>query len=404
MRNFHPKNLVLTALSAILLISSYSCSGGGAALIAGGGIDGTGIISTGIIAAFGSIFVNGSEFDTSVAVVIIDGEEIGTGDEFVLKNLDVGRLVTVEGSLGEDDESFFAERVIYSDNVEGPVESIISIDAKTREIVVLGQTVILNVNTSFKNTGFDTIALEDVVEVSGFYDDTGTIWATYIGKTGVLTPGLEVEVTGYVSNLHTNLKTFTINDLKIDYLLADMSGLPGDVLREGLLVEVDGSLDESGIILLAATVAAGDDLDIENADQIEIAGFVTEVVTTSEFRVDNQIVIIDPEALFVDGSQEDIAPGVKLEAEGSLVDSILYAWEIEFWEPDQVEVEDVVTDITSLTEFTLGDQVIQTDEETVFDGGTPEDIEPGVLIEIKGVPTDLDYSIIIADKVSFEVE
>jgi hypothetical protein len=398
MKNLHPKNILYAIPTALFLMFSFSCSGGGGS-IAGGGIDGTGTIS-----GFGSIIVNGSEFDTSYAVIIIDGEEIGIGDEVALDNLDIGRVVNVEGSAGEDDESFVADRVIYSNNVEGPVESINSIDIKTKEIVVLGQTVILNVNTAFKGIDFETIALEDVVEVSGFFDDTGTIWATFIGKTGVFTPGLEVEVTGYVTNLDTGLMTFAINDLSVDYLSADTSSLPDGALTEGMLVEVDGSLDETGAVLLAATIESGDGRDAENADQLEIAGFVTALVSTAEFTVGNQLVIIDPEAIFVDGTQEDIAPGFKLEAEGSLVDGILHAWEIEFWEPDQVEVEGVVTNIVSSAEFTVGDQVVQTNENTVFDGGTPEDIELDVLIEIKGVPTDIDYSIIIADKVSFEQE
>ena len=402
MRTFHPKNLTLAALSALLLIFNLSCSDG--TTVAGGGIDGTGIISTGSVTAFGSIFVNGSEFDTSNAVIIVDGVEIGTGDEFVLDNLDVGMIVTVIGSPGEDDENFIADRITYNSNAKGPVESINIIDAKTREIIVLGQTVILNVNTEFKDTDFESVALDDVVEVSGLFDDAGTIWATFIGKTGVLTPGLEVEVTGYVANLDSDLMTFAINNLTVDYLFADTSGLPDGVLNEGMLVEVDGSLDETGAVLLASAVELDHGLDTENADQIEIAGFVTDVVSTSEFMVGNQAVIIDPEAIFVDGTQEDIIPGVKLEAEGSLVDGILHAWEVEFWEPDQVEVEDAVTDIVSPAEFTVGDQVVQTDANTVFDGGAPDDIEPGVLIEIKGVPTDIDYSIIIADKVSFEVE
>ena len=398
MQTFHPKNFALAAVSALLLIVSFSCSGGGGS-IAGGGIDGTGTIS-----GFGSIIVNGSKFDTSNAVIIIDGEEIGIGDEVVLDNLDIGRVVNVEGSPGEDDESFVANRVIYSNNVKGPVESINSIDAKTKEIVVLGQTVILNVNTDFKGTGFETIAIEDVVEVSGFYDDTGAIWATFIGKTGVLTPELEVEVTGYVSNLDDDLMTFAINNLIVDYLLADTSSLPDGILTEGMRVEVDGSLDETGAVLLAATIEPDDGRDAENADQLEIAGFVTALVSPSEFTVGNQVVFIDPQAIFVDGTPEDIIPGVKLEAEGSLIEGILHAWEVEFWEPDQVEVEDLVTDIISPAEFTVGDQVVQTNENTVFDGGTPDDIEPGVLIEIKGVPIDIDYSIIIADKVSFEKE
>ena len=399
MKNFHPKNIASAALSALLLLFSFSCGGGGGSTFAGGGIDGTGTIS-----AFGSIIVNGSEFDTSNAIIVIDGVVKGTGDDVVLENLDVGRVVIVEGSPGADDESFVADRVKYSDNVEGPVENINSIDIKTKEIVVLGQTVILNVNTEFKNTGFEAIALDEVVEVSGLYDDTGTIWATFIGKTGVLTPGLEVEVTGYVSNLDAGLKTFAINDLTVNYQSADTSGLPDGVLNEGMRVEVDGSLDESGAELVATIIEPDDGLDDKNADLLEIAGFVTDVASPTEFTVGSQVVIIDPEAVFVDGTQEDITPGVKLEAEGSLVDSILYAWEIEFWEPDQVEVEDVVTDIVSPAEFTVGDQLVQTDEHTVFDGGTPDDIEPGVLIEIKGVPTDIDYSIIIADKVSFEEE
>ena len=92
----------------------------------------------------------------------------------------------------------------------------------------------------------------------------------------------------------------------------------------------------------------------------------------------------------------------KLEAEGSLEDGILFAWEVEFWEPDQIEVEGLVTNIVSPSEFTVGNQVVQTDAETVYEGGTPGDIALGVNIEIKGVPVDIARSILVADKVSFE--
>ena len=114
--------------------------------MAGGGIGGTGVISTGRITAFGSVEVNGTEFDTSNAEIIINGVEIGVGDDFVPDNLELGMVVTVEGRI-EDDESFVADRVIYSANVIGPVEDISDIDATTKEIVVLGQTVIVNVIT-----------------------------------------------------------------------------------------------------------------------------------------------------------------------------------------------------------------------------------------------------------------
>ena len=170
---FRSNNFLLLSLSVLLLLSGFSCSGGGT-ILAGGGIDGTGIISRGVITAFGSIWINGNKFDTGQALVIVDGAEAGTGDNAIRDNLDVGRLVTIEGSIAPDDVTYIADRVIYSSNVKGPVQSITGIDSRTKEIIVLGQPVIVNVNTSFKDTGFYTISLNDVVEVSGLFDDTGT--------------------------------------------------------------------------------------------------------------------------------------------------------------------------------------------------------------------------------------
>ncbi len=112
----------------------------------------------------------------------------------------------------------------------------------------------------------------------------------------------------------------------------------------------------------------------------------------------------DETTVYVDGMAEDVAPGVKLEAEGVLVDGILFADEIEFWDPDQIEVEGIVKNFVSATEFTVGDQVVQTDEWTVFDGGSPGDIAEGVMLEVKGVPIDIEHTVLLADKVSFEEE
>ena len=81
---------------------------------------------------------------------------------------------------------------------------------------------------------------------------------------------------------------------------------------------------------------------------------------------------------------------------------ILYAEEIEFWESDQIEVEDYVTAVVSVNEFTLGQHDIETDNQTVFEGVQPDQIQVGMWIEVKGVPDDIDHSLIFADKVSLE--
>jgi hypothetical protein len=405
MKSLFPKCLPVLALWCCLLLTS--CGGGGGSLTAGGGIDGTGIMSAGVVSAFGSIFVNGTEFDTSNAAIIINGEEIGVGDEVVRKNLDIGMVVTVEGTINADGISGIADRVTYTNNVAGPVESISSIDATTKEIVVLGQTVIINVITKFKpdSYGFDGIAPDDVVEVSGYFDDNGAIRATFIEKTGDITTILEYEITGLVEDLNITLKTFMINSLVVDYssIAKNLTeGIPAD----GLFVEVEGRLAAGGE-LLATSIELADELGGEDGDEVEIMGFVTQVLENAElikFLLGNQEVYVDPEtALFVDGFPDDIAPGVKLEAEGSLEGGILFAREIEFWEPDQIEVEGFVTQVVSQSEFTVGEQDVQTDGETVFE---PPDLEIAVdlKIEVKGVPVDIEQSVIEADKVSLEVD
>ena len=84
-----------------------------------------------------------------------------------------------------------------------------------------------------------------------------------------------------------------------------------------------------------------------------------------------------------------------------MVDEILFADEIEFWDPDQIETEGIVTDFVSVFEFTVGDQVVNTTADTIFE---PEDliVEEGMMLEVKGVPVDIDHTILVADKVSLE--
>ena len=381
--------------------------------MAGGGIGGSGAISSGRITAIGSVEVNGTEFDTRNAEIFINGVKAGEGDDAVLDNLELGMVVTVEGWI-EDDGSFVADRVVYSANVIGPVESVSDTDVTTeKEIVVLGQIVIVNVITEFEKTDFSSIAADDVVSVSGYFDQNGIIRATFLEKID----DISFEVTGFVENLDRDLETFMINDLVIDYSLIS-DDLPDGIPANGQFIEVQGQEFVGGRELIASSIALGDELDGEDGDEVEIMGFVTEIISENDiikFKIGNQEVHVDSDpdvVLYVDGNPGDIIPGQLLEAEGSLEDGILVAIEIEFWEPDQTEVEGIVDNVVFIDidgepfpEFTLEgreDQVVQTDAETEFEDIDKEEIEPGINIEVKGVPQDIERSVIKADKVSFE--
>ena len=70
MKKYHLMDVVLLLLSVLLLTF---CSGS-----SGGGTGGTGIISRGTITEFGSVVVNGTEFNTGTAVVMVGGKEVGS--------------------------------------------------------------------------------------------------------------------------------------------------------------------------------------------------------------------------------------------------------------------------------------------------------------------------------------
>src|SRR3990172_3069425 len=156
--------LVLGFLAGVVLIS---CGGGGNNLVANsGGIGGTGVVY-GPITGFGSIFVNGLEIEIANAGITADGSDI---DETALK---LGMVVKVEGTFNANNLTGTATAVTYNDNLEGPITQITDINATTKELVVLGQRVIISdTTTNFENnTTFADLVIGNVIEVSGLIDN-----------------------------------------------------------------------------------------------------------------------------------------------------------------------------------------------------------------------------------------
>jgi hypothetical protein len=79
---------LLNSLGHVLIIAALcaglACCGGGNT-VAGGGIGGTGVTNAGEITDFGSIWVNGVEFDTQQAEIYINNISQGSGDKLLTK-------------------------------------------------------------------------------------------------------------------------------------------------------------------------------------------------------------------------------------------------------------------------------------------------------------------------------
>lgn len=318
------RSLILAVVSSLLIL--WGCSGGageGGGLTASGGIGGSGV-TVGSVSKFGSVFVNDAEFDTTGAVVVVDGVEKGSGDQIVLDNLSVGKLVRIEGPYAGDGTGT-AQRIVYNEDVIGPVQSITVVDPNTSKLVVMGQTVIADKQTNLVNMTLATIAVGNVVEVSGFGDDLGFIHAGYLKKrSDVYTSGSEVQVRGNAANVDTLLRTFKINQLTIDYATANVSELTSGAPQAGQFVEVKGTLN-AGDTLVATLVKPEDILGVASADNVEISGIVTLFNSITDFEIGGIAVQTDGATEYKDILPEDIDVGSKFIVNGSLTNRVLLA-------------------------------------------------------------------------------
>jgi hypothetical protein len=183
MKKIHDALLILPLLASLLMAG---CGGGDSFSVAEGGIGGTGI-STGTVTGIGSVTVNGVKFNTDNAAIYIEGVRVddpnlADGDELSLRGFgfNEGQVVRVVGSFNDDGKTGTAEAVYYNDSIEGPVEDVNPIDPSTQELVVMGQTVIVDSQTKPVGVNLVTFNNDDLVEVSGLRDDLGRVHASYV--------------------------------------------------------------------------------------------------------------------------------------------------------------------------------------------------------------------------------
>lgn len=222
-----------TALCAVVASLLTACGGGGGTLA---GISGTGIISEGTVTALGSVFVNGVEFDTDNATIIVDGERASEAD------LAVGQVVTVTGTL-ETESAGVARTVVADRLLDGPVEDL---DRRNGIITALNQTVLLDESTVFVGFSRSDLTEFNLIAVDGFVNERGEIVATAVrrGAEGfVYGAGTPTDVEGSISGLTST--SFEINGLRVDYSSASLDDTAG-ALRNGASIEIFGTQSEPG--------------------------------------------------------------------------------------------------------------------------------------------------------------
>ncbi len=314
------------------------------------GIGGSGYISTGTITSFGSVFVNGVEFETTASTFEIEDDVSLTQTD-----LRIGMVVEVTGSINADGMTGTATHIKYGDDLEGPVTSINVIDLHTIQLSIFGNAVMVSeVSTTFENTTFAEIVVGNVLEVSGFYDQNNVLQASYIEfKSASSNTASVFEVKGMISDLNAN--DFLIQGIAVNADTAVLDGLPDNGLQNGLLVEVKGVLVNN--IIVATSIDSED--SFSEGGTVEIEGIITRYVDDSDFDVNEQR---------VDASSASLSPaglvleeGVKVEAEGQLVNGVFIASAVEAREGSasvSAKISEVFLATDSFTVEVLTDQLV----------------------------------------------
>lgn len=335
---------------AIAVVLGLSACGGGGSGVSSGTASSAAV---GTITGFGSIFVNGVEYETRDASIIIDGNP-GTESD-----LAVGMVVELTGS--SSGTTGVALSINASDELEGIVQSN-SVVAGTGTMVIMGQTVTVDLNTLLESkvagvTTVDQVAAGHIVEVSGYGDGTGSVFATRIEvkapdlATYLIDHPNGVEVKGVVSNLDTALQTFDIGSMTVNYAGAIVDN---DVsLAPGLFVEVKSiaGIDGTGVLVASKVELENDGMrgrQGDDGEEFEIKAVITTAFDGTQFSMDGTTVLVDANTMFRGGDSSGLLAGSLVEVEGRFnAAGELVAEKVKFEDEGDTEIGSIVADITT---------------------------------------------------------
>jgi hypothetical protein len=374
------------------LVAACGGGGGGGGVAGGGGtqpgIDRLGV-NGGVVSGFGSIFVNGVEFETDSAEFEVDDDSSGSSQD----DLNIGDTVVV--TFDPDVPGNVAQTVFSDDAVEGPVDSV---DALAGQMVVAGQTVLVDAGTSFDdslpNPSLDGLNVGDFVEVNGFFDNVNNVWV--IRATRIEPGAGEVEVHGFISGLDENNMTFSINELVVNYdgtTEIDDNFPGGTTFANGDFAEVKGANPGPNAPLLATKIeaegfgldaAGGPNFDDFDEVEVEVEGFITRFASASDFDVSGFPVTLTGRTEFEGGGRSDLGLNVKVEVEGDLnSDTVLVADKVDIRRSNDLRVTALVDAVNAgaNTLVVLG-ITVQVDALTRIEDKSDADVEPFSLADI----------------------
>lgn len=388
------RNYLMTCVSLAFATGGLvACGGGGSSDTASGSAT---ISSVGTITGFGSIYVNGIEFETGSSSYDVDDVE-----QFDDSSLAVGMKVRVDGTVNDDGRTGTATRVLYDDDVEGPIDtgSLSLVDASTKVFTILGLTIRVDaVRTIFDDGAtFDNLAEGQKLEVSGYFDGNQIV-ATRIERQNDLDD--EFELKGIVANYDGNTITLTLQNGATagPFNVSGTAELEIPTDPTGFFVEI--KLEDQGASLLVIKIETDDDdLLNDNDDDVSIRGILANngsggfLINGVSFTTSGNTEY-EPESL-----EGNLVAGLEVKVEGHMQNGVLIAEEIETEDGD-IEIQAQVINVTAsdakngTITLDLGNSqtlTVQTDNGTQFEDDSSADLNDDDSFDLGELVLNTDF-------------
>ena len=278
---------------------------------ADGGMTGTGspMVTIGTVTKFGSVIVNGFDWNSDKARVVVNGRATS-----VAKGLRLGMIVRVEGTRAVDGEnSGVANTIQYESDLIGPMNrASLRTEGLVTKFSVAGQPIFVDRSTVLE--GFDqltTLGEGDQLEISGFRDRFYALRATWIRKTSDERD--QIRVKGVASDVTD--KSFKVEGLTVRYpkeLAVRAAGI-----REGTFVAVSGKrvAGEDMTVLADGMTPVSVAVSLPEDTPVIMEGLIKSV-TPAGFTMHNRPIIIGSATSFAQGSVADLREDTKVHVIG----------------------------------------------------------------------------------------
>jgi hypothetical protein len=368
---------VLVPAAAAVLVA---CGGGGTGDSAGSGANmGGQSVSEGTLTGFGSVFVNGHEFDISSARIMDEFGNVATQD-----TLKLGMHVQVTGtdpSASSSTGEGTGGTVVYWSDIDGPVDAV---DPTAGTVTVLGQTVDANPNTVWDTAligGMAGLTVGEVVKVFALYDSATN---EYVASRIEADPGATgYKVRGAVSNLDTTAMTYSIGSLSIDY--SDVMD-PPEGLADGAIVTSELQTTENGSTWMATGVQLHNDGLPGNHVTVHVRGLISSETNPAFFVLDGWP--IDASAAAFPAGQAAIVPGAAVQVDGIMTNGSVVATTVNLQKAGEqldFQVHGPITSVDQAAQtFIIRGQTVSFAGNVTYTGGSASDIVVGGKLFVQG--------------------